>query len=62
MDQWLKDRGVFLLGADLDESPMAYRRLPEVLAHHEDSVRVLHRLRPFAVIMAGDGELDPYKD
>jgi tRNA-splicing ligase RtcB len=34
MDQWLQDREVVLIGADLDESPMAYRRLPEVIAQH----------------------------
>ena len=62
MDQWLRDRGVFLLGADLDESPMAYRRLPDVLAHHAGTVRIEHTLRPFAVVMAGEGEVDPYKD
>ena len=62
MDRWLKERGVVLVGADLDESPMAYRRLPEVLAHHAGSVRVLHTLRPFAVAMAGEGEFDPFKD
>ncbi len=62
MDVWLKERGVSLIGADLDESPMAYRRLPDVLAHHGDTVRVLHRLRPFAVVMAGAGEFDPFKD
>jgi tRNA-splicing ligase RtcB len=62
MDDWLQSRGVTLVGADLDESPMAYRRLPEVLAHHAGSVRVLHTLRPFAVAMAGAGEFDPFKD
>jgi tRNA-splicing ligase RtcB len=62
MDAWLQDRGVTLIGADLDESPMAYRRLPEVIAHHAGTVKVLHTLRPFAAIMAGDGEFDPYKD
>jgi tRNA-splicing ligase RtcB (3'-phosphate/5'-hydroxy nucleic acid ligase) len=62
MDAWLQSRGVTLIGADLDESPMAYRRLPEVIAHHAGTVKVLHTLRPFAVIMAGDGEFDPYKD
>jgi tRNA-splicing ligase RtcB (3'-phosphate/5'-hydroxy nucleic acid ligase) len=62
MDDWLKSRGVTLIGADLDESPMAYRRLPEVLAEHAGSTRVLHSLRPFAVVMAGDGEFDPFKD
>lgn len=62
MDQWLRDRGVSLVGADLDESPMAYRRLDEVLAHHSQSVKILHRLRPFAVAMAGEGTFDPFKD
>jgi tRNA-splicing ligase RtcB (3'-phosphate/5'-hydroxy nucleic acid ligase) len=62
MDRWLNERGVTLIGADLDESPMAYRRLPEVLARHAGTVKVLHTLRPFAVAMAGSGELDPWKD
>ncbi|WP_316214682.1 MULTISPECIES: RtcB family protein [unclassified Bradyrhizobium] len=62
MDEWLQGRGVTLVGADLDESPMAYRRLPEVLAEHAGSVKVVHTLRPFAVAMAGEGEFDPYKD
>ena len=62
MEAWLRERGVLLSGADLDESPMAYRRLPEVLDSHAGTVRVLHRLRPFAVAMAGPGEFDPFKD
>ncbi len=62
MDRWLEERGVVLIGADLDESPMAYRRLPDVLAHHAGTVRVLHTLRPFAVAMAGAGEFDPFRD
>ena len=62
MDKWLTERGVTLIGADLDESPMAYRRLPDVLAHHAGTVKVLHTLRPFAVAMAGAGEFDPFKD
>jgi len=62
MDAWLQERGVTLIGADLDESPMAYRRLPEVIAHHAGTVKVLHTLRPFAVVMAGAGEFDPFKD
>ena len=59
--RWLQDRGVTLVGADLDESPMAYRRLPEVIAQHAGTVKVL-TLRPFAVVMAGTRELDPWKD
>ena len=62
MEAWLRGRGVQLRGGDLDESPMAYRRLDEVLAHHAGTIRVLHRLRPFGVVMAGPGEFDPYKD
>lgn len=61
MDEWLERRGVLLSGGDLDESPMAYRRLPEVLAHHAGTIHVQHTLRPFAVAMAGNEE-DPWKD
>jgi hypothetical protein len=52
MDAWLRRRGVVLIGADLHESPMAYRRLPEVLAEHSGTVKVLHTLR---AIRGGDG-------
>jgi len=62
MEASLKERGVVLSGGDLDESPMAYRRLAKVLDAHDGTVRVLHRLRPFAVAMAGPGEFDPFKD
>jgi tRNA-splicing ligase RtcB len=33
-----------------------------VLACHAGTIRVQHTLRPFAVVMAGEGELDPFKD
>jgi tRNA-splicing ligase RtcB len=62
MEAWLRRKGVALHGGDLDESPMSYRRLDEVLRHHADTVRILHTLRPVAVAMAGPGEFDPYKD
>lgn len=62
MDAWLQERGVMLAGGDLDESPMAYRRLPEVLARHEGTIRVQHTLRPFAVAMAGSADFDPFKE
>lgn len=62
MDVWLHRKGVIAIGGDLDESPMAYRRLDEVLAHHDGTIRVLHTLHPVAVAMAGEGEFDPYKD
>lgn len=62
MLSWVRDRGVELRGAGTDESPHAYKRLPEVLAHHAGTIRVLHTLRPIGVAMAGEHEFDPFKD
>ena len=62
MDDWLRVKGVTLVGGDLDESPMAYRRLDEVLAAHRDTVEVQHVLKPRGVAMAGSGTFDPFKD
>ena len=62
MIKWIEDKGVVLRGGDLDEAPQAYRRLPEVLAAHEGTIRVLHTLRPLGVAMAGRDIVDPYKD
>jgi tRNA-splicing ligase RtcB (3'-phosphate/5'-hydroxy nucleic acid ligase) len=62
MERWISRRGVVLRGADTDEAPQAYKRLPEVLAHHQGTVRILHTLSPIGVAMAGAGEFDPYKD
>jgi tRNA-splicing ligase RtcB len=62
MNAWLAEKGVILRGGGPDESPHVYRRLPEVLAAHGDTIEVLHTLRPLVVVMAGAGEFDPYKD
>jgi tRNA-splicing ligase RtcB len=62
MMKWVADRGVELRGGDVDEAPQAYRRLPEVLAAHAGTIRVLHTLRPLGVAMAGRDIVDPYKD
>lgn len=62
MDTWLRDKGVLLKGADLDESPMAYRRLQEVLAYCDKSIKVNHVLKPVLVVMAGSDTFDPWKD
>jgi tRNA-splicing ligase RtcB len=51
-----------LRGAGTDESPHCYKRIEEVLAAHGDSIKVLHTLRPLGVAMAGEDEIDPYKD
>jgi len=62
MTGWLKKANVELRGAGLDESPDCYKRLPEVLAEHGKSIRILHTLTPVGVAMAGANEFDPYKD
>jgi tRNA-splicing ligase RtcB len=62
MQEWLRREGVELRGAGTDESPHVYRRLPEVLAHHAGSIRVVHTLKPLGVAMAGEDVEDPYKD
>lgn len=62
MDAWVKRAQVQLIGGGLDEAPMAYRRLKDVLAYHEGTIRVLHTLKPFLVFMAGKGVRDPYRD
>ena len=62
MMKWVADRGVELRGGDVDEAPQAYRRLPEVLAAHAGTIRVLHTLRPLGVAMARRDTVDPYKD
>jgi len=62
MQGWLKRANVELRGAGLDESPDCYKRLPEVLAEHGKSIRILYTLTPAGVAMAGANEFDPYKD
>ncbi len=62
MHAWVKRKGVVLRGGGTDESPQVYRRLPEVLAAQGGTVEVQHTLRPLVVVMAGEEELDPYKD
>jgi tRNA-splicing ligase RtcB len=62
MIKWVTERGIELRGGDVDEAPQAYRRLPEVLAAHAGTIRILHKLRPLGVTMAGRGVIDPYKD
>lgn len=62
MMDWLEKEGVVLRGAGTDEAPQAYRRLPEVLEFHADTIEVREWLKPIGVAMAGEDEIDPYKD
>jgi tRNA-splicing ligase RtcB len=58
----LREQGIVLVGGGADEAPEVYKRLPEVLAAHGDTIRVKHTLRPLGVAMAGRDVKDPYKD
>lgn len=62
MESWVREKGVILRGGGLDESPHVYRRLPEVLEAQGETVQILNILRPLIVVMAGPGDVDPYKD
>jgi tRNA-splicing ligase RtcB (3'-phosphate/5'-hydroxy nucleic acid ligase) len=58
----LREQGIVLVGGGPDEAPEVYKRLPDVLAAHGDTIRVKHTLRPLGVAMAGRDVHDPYKD
>lgn len=62
MMDWLKEKGVELRGADVDEAPQAYKRLKEVVATHGSTVKIVHTLTPLGVAMAGPEIRDPYRD
>ncbi|ABX03460.1 MAG TPA: RtcB family protein [Herpetosiphon sp.] len=62
MNEWIQQQGVELRGAGTDESPHCYKRLPEVLNHHANTIKIVHTLQPLGVAMAGENEFDPYKD
>jgi tRNA-splicing ligase RtcB len=53
---WLQERGVELISAGLDESPLAYKDIHEVMAAQTDLVEVLARFDPRLVKMAPAGE------
>ncbi|QQE73487.1 RtcB family protein [Brevibacillus composti] len=58
----IREFGVVLRGAGVDESPFVYKKLSEVLKAHEETLEILHVLKPIGVCMAGADEFDPYKD
>jgi len=55
MKQILKDHGVTLIGAGLDEAPMAYKDINKVMAEQTELVDVLAKFIPKMVRMADDG-------
>lgn len=56
LKQLLAERNVLLLSAGLDESPMAYKDIDQVMAAQEDLVEPLARFEPRIVKMARAGE------
>lgn len=56
VNRFLREQGVTLLSAGLDEVPMAYKNIREVMAAQEDLVTVLGEFRPRLVKMAPSGE------
>lgn len=55
MQKMLKDHGVTLIGAGLDEAPMAYKNIETVMASQKDLVDVVAKFTPKMVRMADDG-------
>lgn len=58
----LKLQGIEVRGGGADEAPGVYKRLPDVLAAHGDTISVEHTLTPIGVVMAGADIFDPFKD
>jgi tRNA-splicing ligase RtcB len=53
-DEYLKERGVTLLGGGIDESPQAYKPIDEVIAAQHDLVDVIGKFTPKIVRMADE--------
>ena len=58
----MSERKVVLRGAGADEAPACYKSLEEVLKYQGDTIKILHRLTPIGVAMAGDDIEDPFRD
>lgn len=56
VNRFLKQQGVTLISAGLDEVPMAYKNIREVMAAQKDLVTVLGEFQPKLVKMAPSGE------
>ncbi len=54
VNKFLKQAGVELIGSGLDEAPMAYKNIHQVMAFQKDLVEVLGSFMPKIVRMCGD--------
>ena len=52
-NKYLRERGITLIGGDLDESPQAYKPIEDVIAAQSDLVDVVGEFKPVIVRMAG---------
>lgn len=62
MIKWIESKRVCLRGAGVDEAPQCYKRIEQVLAEHDKTIEIIETLTPLIVCMAGENEVDPYKD
>jgi tRNA-splicing ligase RtcB (3'-phosphate/5'-hydroxy nucleic acid ligase) len=56
VNRFLRDQGVTLISAGIDEAPMVYKNIREVMAAQHDLVAVLGQFDPKLVKMAPSGE------
>jgi tRNA-splicing ligase RtcB (3'-phosphate/5'-hydroxy nucleic acid ligase) len=54
-NRYLKERGVELIGGDLDESPQAYKSIDEVIEAQSDLIEIVGKIMPRMVRMDGKG-------
>ena len=53
-DEYLRERGVTLLGGGMDESPQAYKPIDTIIAAQQDLVDVIGKFMPRIVRMADE--------
>lgn len=58
----MKSKNIELRGSGADEAPECYKNLEEVLKYQGDTIKVIHRLQPLGIAMAGADVFDPFKD
>jgi len=58
----MKRKGIELRGSGADEAPECYKKLDEVISYMGNTIKVIFRLHPIGVAMAGSDIYDPYKD
>jgi tRNA-splicing ligase RtcB (3'-phosphate/5'-hydroxy nucleic acid ligase) len=58
----MKKRGIELRGSGADEAPECYKKLGDVLSFMGNTIKVIYKLHPIGVAMAGSDIYDPYKD